>query len=422
MPKWKVGSLFAGVGGFDLGFEQTGKFETVWMSEWDKHAEGVLRRRFPGAKQIGDITKVDPAGLEPVDVVVGGFPCQDLSVAGKRAGLAGERSGLFHEFVRIVRGLPVRPSFIVVENVPGMLSSQQGRDFAVVLSEVAESWGAVSLAWRIVDSQYFGVAQRRRRCFLVVDTRAERAPEVLALEQGSGGDPPTRKPSQQEAPSDAARGAGGGHSFFSRHDQSGTCREVSVAPCLSAKADNCCDIPMVLEQTAFAWNNNKTGPQEADALPIRASAGTSGFHEMNHPIIAQTFRKSVRATSSTAPETWVQDEYANTLNGFDVGDTRATTVAVAHAFYSTGGTHGVNQEVECCPPLKVGSALGIPSPPAVATRTVVRRLTPSECCILQGFPPDWNDGQADSHRYKQMGNAVTVTVAKWIAENMARLM
>ena len=179
---------------------------------------------------------------------------------------------------------------------------------------------------------------------------------------------------------------------------------------------------MVLEQTAFAWNNNKTGPQEADALPIRASAGTSGFHEMNHPIIAQTFGKSARATSSAAPETWVQDEYANTLNGFDVGDTRATTVAVAHAFYSTGGTHGVNQEVECCPPLKVGSALGIPSPPAVATRTVVRRLTPSECCILQGFPPDWNDGQADSHRYKQMGNAVTVSVAKWIAENMARVM
>lgn len=157
MPKWKVGSLFAGVGGFDLGFEQTGKFETVWMSEWDKHAEGVLRRRFPGAKQIGDITKVDPAGLEPVDVVVGGFPCQDLSVAGKRAGLAGERSGLFHEFVRIVRGLPVRPSFIVVENVPGMLSSQQGRDFAVVLSEVAESWGAVSSrgeSWTVSTSEW----------------------------------------------------------------------------------------------------------------------------------------------------------------------------------------------------------------------------------------------------------------------------
>jgi DNA (cytosine-5)-methyltransferase 1 len=85
----------------------------------------------------------------------------------------------------------------------------------------------------------------------------------------------------------------------------------------------------------------------------------------------------------------------------------------------------VNQDEEVCPPLKVGSSVGIPSPPAVAMRsnnTIVRRLTPDECCVLQGFPPDWNDGQADSHRYKQMGNAVTVTVAKWIAERMARVM
>ena len=574
MSKWKVGSLFAGVGGFDLGFEQTGKFETAWMSEWDRHAEAVLRRRFPNAKQLGDITKVDPSQLEPVDVVVGGFPCQDLSVAGKRAGLAGERSGLFHEFVRIVRGLPRRPSFVVVENVPGMLSSQQGRDFAVVLSEVAEEWGAVSVAWRILDSQYFGVAQRRRRVFLVLDLAGERAQEVLALGEGSSRNPPSRVPAEQESPQ-AARGCpDGGRPCFSRHDQSGTCREVSVAPRLSGKADNCCDIPMVLEQRSYAWNNNSTGPMETDVVPLRSSQGTSGFHEMNHPMVAQTFRKSARATSASDAETWVADEYANTLNTFDVSEVRATTVAiqgvdlfnqtitgdvhvplrtagghgapaiaVSHAFYSTGGTHGVNKDEEVCPPLKVGSSVGIPSPPAVAMRstipiqdgreiekrqnglgigiagdpsytidttgaqsvaiqgnligrdaggpqgvgastdgvmytltrtdvhgvafpidtrnagrnpdkldemnrqgcgvgkdgdpahtlsvahvnavataTIVRRLTPDECCVLQGFPPDWNDGQADSHRYKQMGNAVTVTVARWIAERMARFL
>jgi len=497
MSKWKVGSLFAGVGGFDLGFEQTGKFETAWMSEWDRHAEAVLRRRFPNAKQLGDITKVDPSQLEPVDVVVGGFPCQDLSVAGKRAGLAGERSGLFHEFVRIVRGLPRRPSFVVVENVPGMLSSQQGRDFAVVLSEVAEEWGAVSVAWRLLDSQYFGVAQRRRRVFLVLDLAGERAQEVLALGEGSSRNPPSRVPAEQESPQ-AARGCpDGGRPCFSRHDQSGTCREVSVAPCLSAKADNCCDIPMVLEQRSYAWNNNSTGPLETDVVPLRSSQGTSGFHEMNHPMVAQTFGKSARATSASDAETWVADEYANTLNTFDVSEVRATTVAVSHAFYSTGGTHGVNQDEEVCPPLKVGSSVGIPPPVAmrstipiqdgreiekrqnglgigiagdpsytidttgaqsvaiqgnligrdaggpqgvgastdgvmytltrtdvhgVATATIVRRLTPDECCVLQGFPPDWNDGQADSHRYKQMGNAVTVTVARWIAERMARFL
>ena len=415
MSKWKVGSLFAGVGGFDLGFEQTGKFETAWMSEWDKHAEGVLRRRFPTARQIGDITKVDPSTLDPVDVVVGGFPCQDLSVAGKRAGLAGERSGLFHEFVRIVRGLPVRPSFVVVENVPGMLSSQQGRDFAVVLSEMAKEWGAVSIAWRVLDSQFFGVAQRRRRCFVVLDTRAERAPEVLALNEGSVGDPPSRK-SAVEAATEAAGGCPPGGCWW---DGGGNASSLTCRSNFQYMPDKD-NFGAVIQ--AYAWNNNKTGPLEADALPIRASAGTSGFHEMNHPIIAQTFRKSARATSTTDAETWVRDEFANTLNTFDVSEVRATTVAVAHAFYSTGGTHGVNQQPEVSPALKVGSGLGIPSPPAVAQAMTVRRLTPAECCILQGFPADWNDGQADSHRYKQMGNAVTVSVAKWIAERIARVM
>jgi DNA (cytosine-5)-methyltransferase 1 len=426
MSKWKVGSLFAGVGGFDLGFEQTGKFETVWMSEWDRHAEAVLRRRFPNAKQLGDITKVDPSQLEPVDVVVGGFPCQDLSVAGKRAGLAGERSGLFHEFVRIVRGLPRRPSFVVVENVPGMLSSQQGRDFAVVLSEVAEEWGAVSVAWRLLDSQYFGVAQRRRRVFLVLDLAGERAQEVLALGEGSSRNPPSRVPAEQESPQ-AARGCpDGGRPCFSRHDQSGTCREVSVAPCLSAKADNCCDIPMVLEQQPFSPHGHYRYENSDQSATLQDRENRLAGH--TH-LIAQTFRKSARATSASDAETWVADEYANTLNTFDVSEVRATTVAVEPlvlSFPSNAGNRIHNEiSVDISSPLKVGSSVGIPSPPAVAmrsTNTIVRRLTPDECCVLQGFPPDWNDGQADSHRYKQMGNAVTVTVARWIAERMARFL
>lgn len=411
LTKWKVGSLFAGVGGFDLGFEQTGRFESAWMSEWDKHAESVLRRRFPNARQLGDITKVDPAQLEPVDVVVGGFPCQDLSVAGKRAGLAGERSGLFHEFVRIVRGLPRRPSFVVVENVPGMLSSQQGRDFAVVLSEVAQEWGAVSVAWRVLDSQYFGVAQRRRRVFLVLDLAGERAPEVLALEQGSVGDPPSRIKAQSQSPEDARGCAERGRPCFSRHDQSGTCREVSVAPCLSAKADNCCDIPMVLEQQPFSPHGHYRYENSDQSATLQDRENRLAGH--TH-LVAQTYRKSARPTSVDTPETWVRDEVTNTLNTFDVGDVRATTVAVQGVdLYNQTLTGDVHV------PLRTAQGHGAP---AVAPSTIVRRLTPDECCILQGFPPDWNDGQADSHRYKQMGNAVTVTVAKWIAERMARLM
>ena len=171
-------------------------------------------------------------------------------------------------------------------------------------------------------------------------------------------------------------------------------------------------------------------------------------------LVAQAFRKSKRAQTVDDDKTWVDDGLANTLNGFDTGDTR-TTYAVAHAFYSTGGSHGVNQTSELCPTLKIGSSLGIPSPPAVAfepvqvqwasgggqvenptvqalrssaehnyqfirNRMVVRRLTPVECERLQGFPDGWTQigtedkPTADSHRYKQLGNAVTVNVAEWI--------
>jgi len=122
--------MFAGIGGFDLGFERAG-FHVSWCIEWDKHAQAVLRKRFPYATIYGDIREVDPAQLAPVDVVCGGFPCQDLSVAGKRAGLAGERSGLFHDAMRLIRKL--NPKLLVLENVPGLHSSNRGLDFATVL-------------------------------------------------------------------------------------------------------------------------------------------------------------------------------------------------------------------------------------------------------------------------------------------------
>lgn len=158
----KLGSLFAGIGGFDLGFERVG-FETKWQVEIDPFCNKILERHFPKAKRYGDIIKLDPAELEKVDVITGGFPCQDLSVAGKRKGLSGERSGLFYELKRIIAG--VRPAWFVVENVPGLFSSNRGRDFGLVLFHLAEC--GYGLSWRILDSRYFGVAQRRRRVFIV---------------------------------------------------------------------------------------------------------------------------------------------------------------------------------------------------------------------------------------------------------------
>ena len=155
--KLKVGDLFAGVGGFSLGFMREG-CELCWAVEWDKTCQKVLRRQHPHTKIFGDITKVAAEDLDDVDIIIGGSPCQDLSVAGKRKGLEGERSGLFHEFIRLVRAKS--PRWVVWENVPGALSSNGGKDFGVVLGEMADS-GYPDIAYRVLDARYFGVAQRR---------------------------------------------------------------------------------------------------------------------------------------------------------------------------------------------------------------------------------------------------------------------
>ena len=125
------GSLFSGIGGFDLGFERAG-MECAWQVETDIRARGVLARHWPEVERYEDVRNVGRNDLRAVDVVCGGFPCQDVSIAGRRAGLAGERSGLWFEFHRVLDEL--RPRWCIIENVPGLLSSNAGRDFATILS------------------------------------------------------------------------------------------------------------------------------------------------------------------------------------------------------------------------------------------------------------------------------------------------
>jgi len=182
------GSLFAGIGGFDLGFEQAG-IPTLWQVENNWFCQSVLRTHFPEAKLYGDIRTLDPAVLEPVDIISGGVPCQDWSIANaQRRGLEGNDSGLFFEFVRIVAAL--RPPWVVFENVPGLLSAHAGRDFAIVLRSLADL--GYGLAWRVLDSRFFGVAQRRRRVYLVGSRGNLRAAQVLFDTEGGCGHPPAR--------------------------------------------------------------------------------------------------------------------------------------------------------------------------------------------------------------------------------------
>ena len=160
-----IGSLFAGIGGFDLGFERAG-FRTEWQVEINPVNRAVLGHRFPGARRFEDVRRVGKGELGRVDVVTAGFPCQDLSVMGsvsERKGLSGERSGLFREVIRILG--EVQPAWVVLENVVGLLSCRDGEDFQKVLEALA---GCGYLGcWRTINAQYFGVPQARRRVFIV---------------------------------------------------------------------------------------------------------------------------------------------------------------------------------------------------------------------------------------------------------------
>jgi DNA (cytosine-5)-methyltransferase 1 len=170
----KVLSLFSGVGGFDAGLEAAG-MQTVFQCEWDKHALNILNRHWANVPKWEDVSTLTGKHIlsqaPEVDVIAWGSPCQDLSVVGKRAGLDGQRSGLFHEGIRIIKELRKEsnneyPKISIWENVAGALSSNGGADFGVILNEMAEA-GALVIEWAVLDAQYFGVPQVRRRIFVI---------------------------------------------------------------------------------------------------------------------------------------------------------------------------------------------------------------------------------------------------------------
>ena len=242
MKTMKLGSLFDGSGGFPLAGSLCG-IEPVWASEVEPYPISVTKSRFPNMKHLGSVTDVHGGDIEPVDIITFGSPCQDLSVAGKRAGLKHEangddettRSGLFMEAVRIIKEMRKAtngeyPTFAVWENVPGAFSSNKGEDFRTVLEELikiveptavmpavpkngwpysdsycGDGW---SLAYRVFDAQYWGVPQRRRRIYLVLDLRGQRAGKVSFEREGLRGDFATFKTTGQGTAGDAANRAG----------------------------------------------------------------------------------------------------------------------------------------------------------------------------------------------------------------------
>ena len=418
----RVGSLFSGVGGFDLGLERAGH-RVVWQVEKDKQARSVLRRHWPnvdlyedvcdvggnqgcgdrqeagggtatgghdggrgvhperdggsrGDAGTGDDLAAQRTNLAPVDLICGGFPCQDLSVAGRRAGLDGARSGLWFEFHRIVSEL--RPTWVLVENVPGLRSSDGGRDLATVVRGLAQL-GYVG-AWRSLDSQYLAVAQRRERIFLLAcrDPRAGCPAEVLALAEGMSGHPaPSR-----EAGSRVAGGAEGGAT-----GQSLAIRGRDGIPQAELGTDG-------LANAVLTPNGGRAGVGAGAVLAPGRAIDDTDHLRLAHTLRAEGFDASEDGTGRGTPlvaQTLTKDMYR-----------------------SGGATAGNNPGVRN---VLVVSQNG-------SDATIPRRLTPREAERLMGWPDGWTaegvdeNGNvvklADGPRYRMAGNGVVGTVSEWL--------
>lgn len=202
----KLGSLFDGSGTMPLCAAMCGA-RPVWASEVEPYPIAVTKTHLPGMKHLGSVTDICGGNIEPVDIITFGSPCQDLSIAGKRAGLDGNRSGLFREAIRIILEMleatgQKYPRFVIWENVPGALSSNGGKDFETVLNELLRltgtdqfvrqrgKWGGFAgygaVAYRLVNAQYWGVPQRRRRVYACCDTGGRSADQILFERKSNG--------------------------------------------------------------------------------------------------------------------------------------------------------------------------------------------------------------------------------------------
>lgn len=563
-----MGSLFSGSGGFELAGSIFG-IRPIWASEIEPFPILVTTKNFPEMKHLGDINKLNGADLEPVTIIAGGSPCQDMSIAGKREGLDGSRSNLFREQIRIIKemresdraagrtGTQIRPRYMVWENVPGAFSSNKGKDFQAVLQEIVSitdeesnvplppkgKWqtaGCImgdhfSIAWRVLDAQYWGVPQRRKRIYLVADFGGNTAPKILFEREGLSGNFAESREAWQRTAGDIKTGT---HKTgtddvecYDISDRRRVADKSEVSPTLTTKmGTGGNNVPIVLEN--HPQDSRVTIAEDGNVPTLTSRMGTGGG---NVPMIMNEVRAVDQRNLSLG------NDKSETLHGSGHGSsvgtiiepmalhitqdptvfegktpcltqgnpkTGQTTVGVAIPIadkatrYKGGGSTRNND----------GSAngLGIGEPGAPANTLtaadrhgvacfaqqaigeyeesekasclkrrdykdstdlilweyIIRRLTPLECCRLQGFPDNWaeelgipeptqedidhwrevfrtqieamgeskkektdnqickwlKDPESDSAKYKMWGNGIALPCAMFVMEGISMIL
>jgi DNA (cytosine-5)-methyltransferase 1 len=470
----KVLSLFSGVGGFDMGLENAG-METVFQCEWDKHANSILHRHWPEVPKWDDVSTLTGkhilANAPVVDVVAWGSPCQDLSVAGKRAGLEGGRSGLFHEGIRIIKELQEEsngqyPRVSIWENVVGALNSNGGADFGVILDEMAQA-GALVIEWAVLDAQYFGVPQRRRRVFVAAifdPVLASRCPNpLLPVAESLPGHLAKGKPKRQSATSETAASFGTDGAWWDGRDTAEALTTTSNEQRMPDKQRFQAVVetnPILIDRAAFNQGENAQYEPYISDHPIVPSLVSTGPHAVatSEPMLLDIQRvgdirvysepvQSLQARMGTGGNSTPMLAYpidtrnalrdpekydAQNRQGLGIGNDGdpMATLTSAHVNGVAVQYDGYNQrvnETDVSLTIRIGrdssDFIAQPTEPTMA----VRRLTPLECERLMGWPDNHTltkaDGttQADTHRYKQCGNGVASPVAQWIAKHLLNI-
>ena len=383
-------SVCSGIEAASCAWHQLG-WEAVAFSEIEPFPCRVLQHRFPDVPNLGDMTKIKGEEYRgAVDLLVGGTPCQDFSVAGKRAGMDGARSGLARDFARLLR--EIRPRWFIWENVPGAFSTNGGRDFWTFIGTLADI--GYCLAWRVLDAQFFGVPQRRRRIFLVGHLGVWRSSGAVLFEPHSlcGNTEASRK--KRPATTQAITGCLGAGGADDNRAQAGFY------------------VPDIVDQ----------------AMSCKWSKGTSGpAGDEHHNLVC-----AVRTSQQSADGWGVSEDVAHTM---DCANGQAICAPVTTRGYADNAAQesklvlsfAQNQTGEVRRSDKMGTLNTNSNPSGRNTPMIygmgVRRLTPLECEKLQGFPDGWTDipGASDTARYKALGNSMAVPVMRWIGERIERV-